>query len=95
MHTEPHDDGQRAQLRAARGSGGLKVLFTVFMGKKKNKAAKSKNKRVNGAKEAKEEEDVMSIRASLSMLTPRPSTTCSTDSTPKEGFRASQFAFVW
>lgn len=49
--------------------GGLKILFSVFMGKKK--AAKSKNKRAKGAEKAKEEENIMSILASLcALLTP-------------------------
>ncbi|GAB9465628.1 Beta-catenin-like protein [Globisporangium polare] len=49
--------------------GGLKILFSVFMGKKK--AAKSKNKRAKGTERAKEEENTMSIMASLcALLTP-------------------------
>lgn len=49
--------------------GGLKILFSVFMGKKKS--AKSKNKRAKGAEKAKEEENIMSIMTSLcALLTP-------------------------
>lgn len=48
--------------------GGLKILFSVFMGKK---TAKVKNKKVKGAEKAKEEENIMSIMASLcALLTP-------------------------
>uniref|UniRef100_K3X709 Beta-catenin-like protein 1 N-terminal domain-containing protein n=1 Tax=Globisporangium ultimum (strain ATCC 200006 / CBS 805.95 / DAOM BR144) TaxID=431595 RepID=K3X709_GLOUD len=48
--------------------GGLKILFSVFMGKK---TAKIKNKKVKGTEKAKEEENTMSIMASLcALLTP-------------------------
>ncbi|KAF1323140.1 Beta-catenin-like protein, partial [Globisporangium splendens] len=48
--------------------GGLKIVFSVFMGKK---TAKIKNKKVKGAEKAKEEENTMSIMASLcALLTP-------------------------